>query len=197
MQKIEAQTTRRATSRARAWPPLEATEDRASALLAKLYDADFLRTCQFLERVRGLRILCAMLIAIRRSKRRRMTNEHAHAVSHMRIAQLARERVSSWRHRRRRSWQAWSRAGDTFGAIRRRRGAVQLVRRDVRVGGLARLQGRADPGLGRAAHRSRQGRVVEDLLRRAGGHCVEPQPGDHGIGDASARPAGGGQPGLR
>jgi hypothetical protein len=43
----------------------EAPEERASALLAKLCDAKFLRTCQFPEWVRGVRILCATLIAIR------------------------------------------------------------------------------------------------------------------------------------
>jgi hypothetical protein len=66
-------------SRGVAQPAPEAPEERASALLAKLYDANFLRTCQILERVLGARILCATLIAIRRSKRRRMTNERAHA----------------------------------------------------------------------------------------------------------------------
>jgi len=92
---IEAQITRRATSRGSPWPALEAPEERASALLAKLYDAKFLRTCQFLEWVRGVRILCAMLVAIRRSKRRRMTNEHAHArFSYAHELSQARERAS-------------------------------------------------------------------------------------------------------
>ena len=37
---------------------------------------------------------------------------------------------------------------------------------DLQMGGLARLQGRADSDLGRAAVRPRQGRRVADLLRR-------------------------------
>ena len=62
---------------------------------------------------------------------------------------------------------------------------------------VARLQGRADPDLGRAAHRSGQSRGVEDLLRRADGIAREPRPGDHRTVDASAGPARRGQPGLR
>ena len=52
------------------------------------------------------------------------------------------------------------------------------------------------PCLGRAAHRPRQGRVVEDLLRRAGGHCGEPRPRDHRTRDPSARSARRGEPRL-
>ena len=66
----------------------------------------------------------------------------------------------SARERGGRSDHGWHGQGtcDISGAVRRRRGAVQFVRRDVQMGGLARLQGRADPGLGRPAVRPRQGR---------------------------------------
>ena len=40
-------------------------------------------------------------------------------------------------------------AGDLPGPVRGRRGAVQLAGRDLRLGRVARLRGRADPDLGR------------------------------------------------
>ena len=49
-------------------------------------------------------------------------------------------------------------SGDISGAVRRRCGAIQFLRVDLPLGGFARLQGRANSKLGRAAVRSRQGR---------------------------------------
>ena len=65
------------------------------------------------------------------------------------------------------------------------------------MGGFARLQGRADSRLGRSPHRSRQGGVFSDLLRRAHGNRGEPRARHHRARHASAGPARRGQPGLR
>ena len=66
-----------------------------------------------------------------------------------------------------------------------------------RLGGVARLQGRADPDLGRPAVRPEEGGVIQDLLRRDQGHGRGARPRDHRTLDPSAGPARRGQSGLR
>ena len=56
-------------------------------------------------------------------------------------------------------------------AVRRRRAAVQLARRDCPLGRWPRLQGRADPDLGRARRSTSRRRPSQDLLRRRQGHA--------------------------
>src|SRR6185503_8295613 len=57
------------------------------------------------------------------------------------------------------------------GAIRRRSAALQFARRNLRLGRRPRLQGGADPLLGRQAVRPRESRRVARLLRGGQGHC--------------------------
>ncbi len=66
---------------------------------------------------------------------------------------------------------------------------VQFAAFDHQMGGVARLQGRADPDLGRAAVRSGEGRDIQGLLRRGQGHLQGRRRRDHRAVDASAGPA--------
>ena len=88
-------------------------------------------------------------------------------------------------------------AGNLSGAIRRRRPAVQQLRRHLRLGRLARLQGGSDRRLGRPAHRPRQGGGQQDLLRRAQGNRGQARRRDHRARHPSPGPARRRQSGLR
>ena len=60
----------------------------------------------------------------------------------------------------------------------------------MRLGGRPRLQGRADPDLGRPPVRSEEGGRLQGLLRRGEGHLRRCRRRDHRTVDASAGPAG-------
>ncbi len=67
-----------------------------------------------------------------------------------------------------------------------------------RLGRGARLQGRADPDLGRAPVRPRRRPPkARPIATRCKGTLAQPRPADHRAVDPPAGPAGGGAPGLR
>src|SRR5438093_1426775 len=82
------------------------------------------------------------------------------------------------------------RAGRFPGAVRRRRTAVQQPAGHRRLGCPARFQGSADPKLGPAALRPREGSREPDVLRRGAGRAGRARAPSDGAVDASAGPTG-------